>query len=417
MTVRLFIIFAGIAAIASSQAPAPLGFAFADVAREAGLTAPTIYGGQRTNKFLLETTGCGVAMLDYDNDGWLDLFFVNGTTLEGFPSGAEPTSHLYRNRGNGTFDDVTVRAGLAIAGWGQAACAGDYDNDGFDDLYVTFWGQNRLFRNRGNGTIRGRHRPRGARHQDPLGRRLRVRGCRPRRPAGSLRRQLHRPRSEDRARAGVRALPVQGDSGGLRSAGPERREERAVPESRAAAPSPTSPRRPASRAPRAHTASASARSTSTMTGGRMCTSRTTRTRAPSIATVAMARSRTLRSRRVARTARTASRRPAWVSRSATTIGTARSTSSRPTSRATRRRCTPIPARASARIARSGAASGSTPDGSGGASDSSTWIMTAGSICSSSTGTCTPKWSRSGPKRDTASARCSIAICATAGSRI
>jgi enediyne biosynthesis protein E4 len=153
MVTRFLIVLAAIAAITSSQVPVLPGFAFADVAREAGLTALTTYGGQRTNKFLLETTGCGVAMLDYDNDGWLDLFFVNGTTLEGFPSGQEPTSHLYRNLGNGTFDDVTVRAGLAITGWGQAACAGDYDNDGFDDLYVTFWGQNRLFHNRGNGTF------------------------------------------------------------------------------------------------------------------------------------------------------------------------------------------------------------------------------------------------------------------------
>ena len=153
MRTRVLCILAGIAAIASSQAQAPIGFSFADVAREAGLPAPTVYGGQTTNKFLLETTGCGVATFDYDNDGWLDLFFVNGTTLEGFPRGKEPTSHLYRNRGNGTFEDVTARAGLAIAGWGQGACAGDYDNDGFDDLYVTLWGQNRLFRNRGNGTF------------------------------------------------------------------------------------------------------------------------------------------------------------------------------------------------------------------------------------------------------------------------
>ena len=83
----------------------------------------------------------------------LDLFFVNGTTLEGFPPGREPTSHLYRNRGDGTFEDVTAKAGLALTGWGQGACAGDYDNDGFADLFVTFWGQNRLFRNRGNGTF------------------------------------------------------------------------------------------------------------------------------------------------------------------------------------------------------------------------------------------------------------------------
>jgi hypothetical protein len=157
MRARAAIVVIGIAAIVAgfvaAQTQAPLGFSFADVAREAGLSAVTTYGGERTNKYLLETTGCGVAALDYDNDGWLDLFFVNGTTLAGFPSGKEPTSHLYRNRGNGMFEDVTTKAGLALAGWGQGACAGDYDNDGYDDLYVTFWGQNRLFRNRGNGTF------------------------------------------------------------------------------------------------------------------------------------------------------------------------------------------------------------------------------------------------------------------------
>ena len=145
------VLSAGIVTMADT--PAPLGFSFTDIAREAGLTAVTTYGGEKTNKYLLETTGCGVAMLDYDNDGNIDLFFVNGTTLEGFPPGKEPTSHLYRNRGNGTFEDVTAKAGLALAGWGQGACAGDYDNDGYPDLYVTFWGQNRLFHNRGNGTF------------------------------------------------------------------------------------------------------------------------------------------------------------------------------------------------------------------------------------------------------------------------
>lgn len=143
----------GLAVLVSASSRNAVDFSFTDVAREAGLTAVTVYGGQKTNKYLLETTGCGVAMLDYDNDGWLDLFFVNGTTLEGFPGGQEPTSHLYRNRGDGTFEDTTARAGLALVGWGQGACAGDYDNDGYDDLYVTFWGQNRLFRNSGDGTF------------------------------------------------------------------------------------------------------------------------------------------------------------------------------------------------------------------------------------------------------------------------
>ncbi|HET7220071.1 MAG TPA: VCBS repeat-containing protein, partial [Vicinamibacterales bacterium] len=146
-----------VAALVCLAAPlarqSPLSFSFANVAQEAGLTARTIYGGTDTNKYLLETTGCGAAALDYDNDGWMDVFLVNGSVLEGFPKGQEPTGHLYRNKGNGTFEDVTDRAGLRQAGWGQAACAGDYDNDGNADLYVTYWGQNRLFRNNGDGTF------------------------------------------------------------------------------------------------------------------------------------------------------------------------------------------------------------------------------------------------------------------------
>jgi hypothetical protein len=130
-----------------------LTFSFTETAARAGLTAATVYGGVRSNKYLLETTGSGVAALDYDNDGWLDAFVVNGTTLEGFPKGKEPTSHLYRNKHDGTFEDVTARAGVAVTGWGQGACAGDYDNDGSIDLLVTFWGTNRLFHNRGDGTF------------------------------------------------------------------------------------------------------------------------------------------------------------------------------------------------------------------------------------------------------------------------
>jgi hypothetical protein len=131
--------------------PAALPFAFTNIARQAGLTTPTIYGGRESNRYLLETTGCGVALIDYDRDGRLDIFMVNGTTLDGAPPGT--TSHLYRNKSDGTFEDVTERAGLRQTGWGQGACVGDIDSDGFDDLYVTYWGQNRLFRNRGNGTF------------------------------------------------------------------------------------------------------------------------------------------------------------------------------------------------------------------------------------------------------------------------
>jgi hypothetical protein len=144
---------AAVLAVGNQSSTTPLTFAFTETASRAGLTAPTVYGGVRSNRFLLETTGTGAAALDFDNDGWLDVFVVNGTTLEGFPKGKEPTSHLYRNKRDGTFEDVTGRAGLALSGWGQGACAGDYDNDGSVDLFVTFWGTNRLFHNRGDGTF------------------------------------------------------------------------------------------------------------------------------------------------------------------------------------------------------------------------------------------------------------------------
>src|SRR5215471_7110287 len=88
------------------------GVKFTNVARLAGVSHKTVYGDERKNKYLLETTGCGAAWIDYDNDGWLDLFFVNGTRLGGMPGGQEPTTHLYRNNHDGTFTDVTKEAGL-----------------------------------------------------------------------------------------------------------------------------------------------------------------------------------------------------------------------------------------------------------------------------------------------------------------
>jgi enediyne biosynthesis protein E4 len=143
-------------ALVRSGEPQPRGalpFSFTDTSSAAGLTAITVYGGTETNKYLLETTGCGVAVLDIDNDGFLDLFIVNGSVLGGFPAGQEPRGHLYRNRGDGTYEDVTASSGIVQTGWGQAACSGDYDNDGADDLFITSWGQNRLYRGRGDGTF------------------------------------------------------------------------------------------------------------------------------------------------------------------------------------------------------------------------------------------------------------------------
>jgi enediyne biosynthesis protein E4 len=120
---------------------------FTDIAQKSGIVMSNVFGGKDTKKYILETTGNGVAVFDYDNDGWPDIFFVNGTTLEGFPPGKAPTSHLYHNNHDGTFTDVTEQAGLAVSGWGQGVCVGDYDNDGWEDLYVTYYGKNRLFHN------------------------------------------------------------------------------------------------------------------------------------------------------------------------------------------------------------------------------------------------------------------------------
>ena len=120
---------------------------FTDIAEKAGLTAKIVFGGVDTKKYIIETTGTGVAIFDYDNDGWPDIFVVNGTTLEGFPTGQAPINHLYRNNHDGTFMDVTLKAGLAAGGWGQGVCVGDYDNDGWEDLYVTYYGKNRLYHN------------------------------------------------------------------------------------------------------------------------------------------------------------------------------------------------------------------------------------------------------------------------------
>ncbi len=132
----------------------PLGVRFVNVAREAGLNVKTIFGGQSKNKFLLETTGCGVAFIDYDNDGWLDLFFVNGTRFQTEQlTGPKPVSRLYKNNRDGTFTDVTLKAGVGRTGWGQGVCAGDFNNDGNEDLFVTYWGDCSLYRNNGNGTF------------------------------------------------------------------------------------------------------------------------------------------------------------------------------------------------------------------------------------------------------------------------
>jgi hypothetical protein len=129
----------------------PFNARFTDVAREAGLTHPSIYGGVDAKQYIVEVVGCGVAFLDYDNDGWLDVLVLSGTRLDGAPAGA--TNRLYRNNRNGTFTDVTAKAGLTRVGWASSVTVGDFDNDGFDDLFITGYGYDALYRNNGDGTF------------------------------------------------------------------------------------------------------------------------------------------------------------------------------------------------------------------------------------------------------------------------
>jgi hypothetical protein len=125
-----------------------------DVAAQAGLTQPSVYGGTDKKRFIIETNGAGVAWIDYDNDGWPDALVLSGTQLQegsrqqrAWPRGEAPSNRLYRNNHDGTFGDVTDAAGLRRTGWASAVCAGDYDNDGWLDIFVTYYGQNVLYRN------------------------------------------------------------------------------------------------------------------------------------------------------------------------------------------------------------------------------------------------------------------------------
>jgi enediyne biosynthesis protein E4 len=128
----------------------PFATNFVDIAAQAGLTAPVIYGGIQHKEFIYETVGCGVAFLDYDNDGWLDIFVLCGRRTEPV---AGATNRLYKNNRDGTFTDVTEKAGLVRTGWASGVTVGDYNNDGFEDIFITYYGQNVLYRNNGDGTF------------------------------------------------------------------------------------------------------------------------------------------------------------------------------------------------------------------------------------------------------------------------
>lgn len=127
------------------------GIQFVDITKSAAISFEHVSSPDK--RYIVESMSGGVAVLDYDNDGLLDIYFVNSLTVDVLKSNGKTTSALYRNMGNGTFADVTSKAGVGDVGWGMGVAVGDYNNDGFDDLYVTCVGPNRLFKNNGNGTF------------------------------------------------------------------------------------------------------------------------------------------------------------------------------------------------------------------------------------------------------------------------
>ena len=146
-----------LAAITLAQPAPPSGWpvTFTDIAAAAGLHYPSVYGDPNRTRYIIEANGAGVALIDYDRDGWLDVFVLSGTRLEdgarkdaSFPPDRAPTNRLYRNLHDGRFEDVTDAAGLRRTAWSSSVCAGDIDNDGWTDLFVTAYGQNVLYRNR-----------------------------------------------------------------------------------------------------------------------------------------------------------------------------------------------------------------------------------------------------------------------------
>ncbi|HWG96331.1 MAG TPA: CRTAC1 family protein, partial [Nitrospira sp.] len=131
---------------------------YEDIAAQAGLTGVNVSGAEKNKQYIIETTGNGVAIFDYDNDGLPDILFVNGDRLHG---GGTSTPFLYHNLGGLKFEDVTAKGGLTHTGWGQGVCAGDIDDDGHVDVFITQWGQNVLYHNQGNGTFKNETEARG----------------------------------------------------------------------------------------------------------------------------------------------------------------------------------------------------------------------------------------------------------------
>jgi hypothetical protein len=129
----------------------PIDVQFTDITEQAGINFKHVASPEK--KYIVESMSGGVALFDYDNDGYLDIFFVNSLTVDLVKSGGKTKSALYHNNGDGTFTDVTAKSGLADVGWGMGVAIGDYDNDGFDDVFVTCLGPNHLYHNNGDGTF------------------------------------------------------------------------------------------------------------------------------------------------------------------------------------------------------------------------------------------------------------------------
>ena len=274
--------------------------------------------------------GGGVALFDYDHDGWLDIFLVNGSSFDPKVRDRKPTSYLFHNNRDGTFTDVTEKAGLTHSGWGQGCCVGDYDNDGFDDLFVSYWGRNVLYRNNGDGTftdVSEKAGVAGAGHR--VGRRLLFPGLR----LATASSTSSSPATSTSSPTGPRAPGTMPTAATTRSRCPAVRS--ATPAAptcsiaiAATARSKMCRRRPASRVPavrrrwcssaatgarRDRTGWARRQRISTMTAGRTSTSRATRRRASCTGTITMERSARWRSRPGARSTRPAPRSPAWAS--------------------------------------------------------------------------------------------------------
>src|SRR5215472_2186411 len=132
----------------STKSPAQ----FVDITSAAGIDFH-LTCGDLDSRYIIDSMCGGVAVFDYDNDGWMDLFFVDGSTLDDLRAGRCHTGKLYRNNHDGTFTDVTAKSGIAHCGWGYGIAVGDYDNDGWDDLYITYLDGGILYHNNHDGTF------------------------------------------------------------------------------------------------------------------------------------------------------------------------------------------------------------------------------------------------------------------------